>query len=61
MGSLFAPYEYFYTWRKVTGDETIEQLVSDSVRFVNPNPNPNPAAGAGEEEGEEEGPGLHAA
>ncbi len=25
MGSLFAPYEYFYTWRKVTGDETIEQ------------------------------------
>lgn len=24
MGSLFAPYEYFYTWRKVTGDETIE-------------------------------------
>lgn len=25
MGSLFAPYEFFYTWRKVTGDETIEQ------------------------------------
>ena len=25
MGSLFAPYEYFYTWRKVTGSETIEQ------------------------------------
>jgi len=25
MGSLFAPYDYFYTWRKVTGDETIEQ------------------------------------
>jgi type I restriction enzyme R subunit len=25
LGSLFAPYEYFYTWRKVTGDETIEQ------------------------------------
>ncbi len=24
MGSLFAPYEYFYTWRKVTGDEAIE-------------------------------------
>ena len=23
MGSLFAPYEYFYTWRKVTGDEAI--------------------------------------
>lgn len=25
LGSLFAPYEYFYTWRKVTGDETIEK------------------------------------
>jgi type I restriction enzyme R subunit len=25
MGSLFAPYEYFYTWRKVTGNETIGQ------------------------------------
>lgn len=25
MGSLFASYEFFYTWRKVTGDETIEQ------------------------------------
>ncbi len=25
MGSLFAPYDYFYTWRKVTGDEAIEQ------------------------------------
>ncbi len=25
LGSLFAPYEFFYTWRKVTGDETIEQ------------------------------------
>ena len=25
LGSLFAPYDYFYTWRKVTGDETIEQ------------------------------------
>ncbi|WP_370292091.1 type I restriction endonuclease subunit R [Thalassolituus sp.] len=25
MGSLFAPYEFFYTWRKVTGNETIEQ------------------------------------
>ncbi|MGD9949122.1 MAG: type I restriction endonuclease subunit R [Desulfobulbus sp.] len=23
MGSLFAPYEYFYTWRKVTGNEPI--------------------------------------
>ncbi len=25
MGSLFAPYDYFYTWRKVSGNETIEQ------------------------------------
>lgn len=25
MGSLFAPYDFFYTWRKVTGDEPIEQ------------------------------------
>ncbi|PAU89560.1 type I restriction endonuclease [Pseudomonas sp. WN033] len=25
MGSLFAPYEYYYTWRKVTGSESIEQ------------------------------------
>ncbi|MBT3629744.1 MAG: type I restriction endonuclease subunit R [Candidatus Marinimicrobia bacterium] len=25
MGSLFAPYEFYYTWRKITGDETIEQ------------------------------------
>jgi len=25
MGSLFAPYEYFYTWRKVTGNEEIEE------------------------------------
>lgn len=25
MGSLFAPYEFYYTWRKVVGDETIEQ------------------------------------
>ena len=23
MGSLFAPYEYFYSWRKVTGEESI--------------------------------------
>ncbi|SDY77421.1 type I restriction endonuclease subunit R [Nitrosomonas halophila] len=25
MGSLFAPYDYFYTWRKVSGEESIEQ------------------------------------
>lgn len=25
MGNLFAPYEFYYAWRKVTGDESIEQ------------------------------------
>ena len=25
VGSLFAPYDFYYTWRKITGDETIEQ------------------------------------
>lgn len=25
MGSLFAPYDFYYTWRKITGDESIEQ------------------------------------
>jgi type I restriction enzyme R subunit len=25
LGSLFAPYEFFYSWRKVTGNETIGQ------------------------------------
>ncbi|UTA47462.1 type I restriction endonuclease subunit R [Simiduia sp. 21SJ11W-1] len=25
MGSLFAPYDFYYTWRKVTGNEAIEQ------------------------------------
>jgi len=25
MGSLFAPYEFYYTWRKVTGNESIEK------------------------------------
>ncbi|MDF1614840.1 type I restriction endonuclease subunit R [Desulfurivibrio dismutans] len=25
LGSLFAPYEFFYTWRKVSGEETIDQ------------------------------------
>ena len=24
MGNLFAPYEFFYAWRKVTGDESVE-------------------------------------
>ncbi len=25
MGTLFAPYEFYYAWRKVTGDESIEK------------------------------------
>jgi type I restriction enzyme R subunit len=25
MGSLFAPYEFFYAWRKITGDESVER------------------------------------
>ena len=25
MGSFFAPYEFFYSWRKVTGDEILEK------------------------------------
>ncbi|MBD2780913.1 type I restriction endonuclease subunit R [Xenorhabdus szentirmaii] len=25
MGNLFAPYEYFYSWRKITGNENLEQ------------------------------------
>jgi type I restriction enzyme R subunit len=31
MGSLFAPYEFFYTWRKVTGNEEIGQ---DSINSL---------------------------
>ena len=25
MGNVFAPYDFYYAWRKVTGDESIEQ------------------------------------
>ncbi len=31
MGTLFTPYEFFYAWRKVTGDETIEKDGIDSL------------------------------
>lgn len=31
MGSLFAPYEFFYAWRKITGDETLEKNGIDSL------------------------------
>lgn len=31
MGSLFAPYEFFYAWRKVIGDEKLEKDGIDSL------------------------------
>ena len=31
MGSLFAPYEYFYTWRKIDGTEEVELHGIDSL------------------------------
>lgn len=31
MGSLFAPYEFFYAWRKVNGDEKLEKDGIDSL------------------------------
>ena len=31
MGSLFAPYEFYYTWRKVRGDEKIDRDGIDSL------------------------------
>ncbi|MGX9607371.1 type I restriction endonuclease subunit R [Acinetobacter sp. T63] len=34
MGSLFAPYEFFYAWRKVTGDETLEKSGIDSLHTM---------------------------
>ena len=34
MGSLFAPYEYFYTWRKVTGCEEIGQNGINSLHTM---------------------------
>lgn len=34
MGSLFAPYDYFYTWRKVTGQETVAQDGIDALHTM---------------------------
>ncbi|EOR09521.1 type I restriction endonuclease subunit R [Acinetobacter tandoii] len=34
MGSLFASYEFFYTWRKVIGDETLEKNGIDSLHTM---------------------------
>ena len=31
MGSFFAPYEFFYAWRKITGDEKLEKDGIDSL------------------------------
>jgi len=31
MGSLFAPYEFFYAWRKINGDEKLEKDGIDSL------------------------------
>lgn len=31
MGSFFAPYEFFYAWRKILGDETLEKDGIDSL------------------------------
>lgn len=34
MGSFFAPYEFFYSWRKVSGDESIEKDGIDSLHTM---------------------------
>ena len=34
LGSLFAPYEFFYTWRKVTGEEAIGKDGIDSLHTM---------------------------
>ncbi|MEO1393078.1 MAG: HsdR family type I site-specific deoxyribonuclease [Cyanobacteria bacterium J06634_5] len=31
LGSLFAPYEFFYAWRKITGNESVEKDGIDSL------------------------------
>ncbi|TKB49937.1 type I restriction endonuclease subunit R [Ferrimonas sediminicola] len=34
MGSLFAPYDFFYAWRKITGDESVEKDGIDSLHTM---------------------------
>ena len=34
MGSFFAPYEFYYSWRKVTGDEKLEKDGIDSLLIM---------------------------
>ena len=34
MGALFSPYEFFYAWRKVTGEESVEKSGIDSLHTM---------------------------
>ena len=34
MGSLFAPYEFYYAWRKVSGDESVEKEGINSLHSM---------------------------
>ncbi|TGK06095.1 type I restriction endonuclease subunit R [Leptospira selangorensis] len=34
IGSMFAPYEFFYTWRKITGNESVEASGFDSLHSM---------------------------
>ncbi len=34
MGSLFSPYEFFYAWRKITGNESVEKDGIDSLHTM---------------------------
>ncbi|PJE79246.1 Type-1 restriction enzyme R protein [invertebrate metagenome] len=34
MGSLFSPYEFFYAWRKITGEESVEKNGIDSLHTM---------------------------
>ncbi len=34
VGSLFAPYEFFYAWRKISGNETVERDGIDSLHTM---------------------------
>jgi hypothetical protein len=34
MGTLFAPYDFFYGWRKISGEETAEKNGIDSLHTL---------------------------
>ena len=34
MGTLFSPYEFFYAWRKITGDESVDKNGIDSLHTM---------------------------